>query len=534
MIGRRHHRVFRSLAGALPSVGCSSRAALWPVALYMYVIATAFAVLAALVWALSGIFTRLYRIYVSPKPQIMAGGEATPVLRIALIGAASIAPHALLYPSRSIPEIAVVAVGARSADRARSFAKRWHIKLHGTYEQILSSEDVDAVYIALINGLHYEWAAAALRAGKHVLCEKPLTSNAREARELEQLARQRSLVLMEAYHNLHHPLATRMRELVRSGELGQLTSLSISSGLPGPDGFAPLLRDKLGLPPAQAPPAGKTSQRKAKMDVELGGGKFLGQGCYTVSMARWLVGDDAAGEDGGYDGGYDGGLYTSEHPSAFVTVESARMVEDVAGSRADVATVASLRLHSGGIKGAATSQGGGIVRAQLYHSSFGPGFDVTATFTRGSFTARNYLFPWVYHHLSVTRTQTDGSNVSHMEQHYGQRTTPAAGKLAASHEVEQSSSFALQLRAFATAVRLHTLRTSPQQASSIGVEEEGVDDARQRDISRLEADPSSSALKATSAASAVRNMEILDGIYDASGLGARPGRAQPLACNGAN
>ena len=140
--------------------------------------------------------------------------------------------------------------------------------------------------------------------------------HAREARELEQLARQRSLVLMEAYHNLHHPLATRMRELVRSGELGQLTSLSISSGLPGPDGFAPLLRDKLGLPPAQAPPAGKTSQRKAKMDVELGGGKFLGQGCYTVSMARWLVGDDAAGEDGGYDGGYDGGLYTSEHPSA--------------------------------------------------------------------------------------------------------------------------------------------------------------------------------------------------------------------------
>ena len=340
---------------------------------------------------------------------------------------------------------------------------------------------------------------------------------------LEQLARQRSLVLMEAYHNLHHPLATRMRELVRSGELGQLTSLSISSGLPGPDGFAPLLRDKLGLPPAQAPPAGKTSQRKAKMDVELGGGKFLGQGCYTVSMARWLVGDDAAGEDGGYDGGYDGGLYTSEHPSAFVTVESARMVEDVAGSRADVATVASLRLHFGGIKGAATSQRGDRPRSAVPLVLW-PGIRCHCTFTRGSFTARNYLFPWVYHHLSVTRTQTDGSNVSHMEQHYGQRTTPAAGKPAASHEVEQSSSFALQLRAFATAVRLHTLRTSPQQASSIGVEEEGVDDARQRDISRLEADPSSSALKATSAASAVRNMEILDGIYDASGLGARPGR----------
>lgn len=483
-----------------------------------HLIAVALAVIA---YALSGILYRLYHIYVSPTPELPPGGEAS-ILRIALLGAASIAPHALLYPARSIPEIAVVAVGARSADRARALAEKWDIKLYGTYEQILSSDQVDAVYIGLINGMHYQWAEAALRAGKHVLCEKPLTSNAHEARELERLARQRSLVLMEAYHNLHHPLATRMRELVRSGELGELTELRIGSGLPGPDGFAALIRDKLSVAPPVAP-AGATAQpsgtprRKAKMDVSLGGGKFLGQGCYTVSMARWLLGDG------------DGAL---------PTVESARMVEDVPGSRADVATDAVLRFGSG-------------VRVHVYHSSFGPGFDLTATFTRGSFTARNYLFPWVYHHLAVTATQADGMNATtRVEQHYEQRSPTAADPTGCASLVRrrmwwgaalwgqayscdrgdaaQSSSFALQLRAFATAVRLHGLRAAQGEGDAFGGAR-GEDEAQAREAARLQAtlraDPSSWALEATSAASAVRNMEILDNIYDASGLGARPGRA---------
>ena len=166
------------------------------------------AAVAAIAFGCSGVVARVWRFYVSPPPKPAA---THPPLRIALLGAASIAPHALLFPSLSLSEIVVVGVGARAPSRARELAERWgeHL-LHGTYEQILASDQVDAVYIALINGAHHKWAEAALRAGKHVLCEKPLTSNAAEARSLERLARSRSLVLMEAYHNLHHPLATRM------------------------------------------------------------------------------------------------------------------------------------------------------------------------------------------------------------------------------------------------------------------------------------------------------------------------------------
>ena len=236
----------------------------------------------------SGILSRLYHIYVSPPSTPPKAADA---LRVALLGAAKIAPHALLFPARTIPEISIVAVGASSTARAKAFADRWDIPLSGTYAQIIASDAVDAVYIALINGQHYEWAAAALRAGKHVLCEKPLTSNAADARRLERLARDSSLILMEAYHNLHHPLATRMRELTRSGELGQLVALRLTSGLPGPDGVVPILLSKLGLSPHLLQfgwRSGGARARSAKMEPSLGGGKFLGQGCVHLPASAHI------------------------------------------------------------------------------------------------------------------------------------------------------------------------------------------------------------------------------------------------------
>ena len=88
------------------------------------------------------------------------------------------------------------------------------------------------MYIPLLNGLHYEWAAAALRAGKHVLCEKPLTSNAAEARSLSRLAQAQGLVLFEAFHYRYHPLTERVRSLVGAGsELGAVLELEVSAGL---------------------------------------------------------------------------------------------------------------------------------------------------------------------------------------------------------------------------------------------------------------------------------------------------------------
>ena len=94
------------------------------------------------------------------------------------------APWGRLYPARAAADVAVVAVGARDPARAAALAARWAIPRHGDYAAVLADPEVEAVYIALVNGQHFAWAAAALRAGKHVLLEKPLTHTADEARAL--------------------------------------------------------------------------------------------------------------------------------------------------------------------------------------------------------------------------------------------------------------------------------------------------------------------------------------------------------------
>ena len=269
------------------------------------VIAATLAALALwLAYCLSGVAWRLLRI-ARHRPET----AADPV-RFGLLGAAKVAPHGLLYPAAMVESATVVAVGARDPSRAHRLASSWGIPRSGDYDAVLADPAVEAVYIPLLNGLHYEWAAAALRAGKHVLCEKPLTSNAAEARALSRLAKARGLVLFEAFHYRYHPLAERVRALVGSGsELGAVLALEVSAGLPSPDS----LKAAIGLGARGVSP---------KMDVELGGGNFMGQGCYAVSMARLLLGEPTE-------------------------VLNASMVEDPPGSRADVSTTATLGFAGG-------------------------------------------------------------------------------------------------------------------------------------------------------------------------------------------
>jgi len=250
---------------------------------------------ALLAYSLSGIASRLLRIVVHHP------ATSADAVRFGLLGAAKIAPHGLLYPARMYEGATVVAVGARDPSRARALAERWGIPRSGDYASVLADESVEAVYIPLLNGLHYEWAAAALRAGKHVLCEKPLTSNAAEADALAALAAERGLVLFEAFHWLYHPVAARLSELVGDGtELGAIRHLEVSAGLPSPDAVKAALGfggggggsgaggsgggGGVGSRPSPPPPP-------PKMDAALGGGNFMGQGCYTVSVARRLLGE---------------------------------------------------------------------------------------------------------------------------------------------------------------------------------------------------------------------------------------------------
>ena len=110
-------------------------------------------------------------------------------LKIGVLGAARIAPMALIRPARAVPEARVVAVAARDPARARAFAQRHGIlRVHESYDALVQDPELEAVYIPLPNSLHAEWSIRALRAGKHVLCEKPLASNAEEARQMSAVA----------------------------------------------------------------------------------------------------------------------------------------------------------------------------------------------------------------------------------------------------------------------------------------------------------------------------------------------------------
>src|SRR5215510_12427319 len=123
------------------------------------------------------------------------------VIRIGVLGAAQIAPAALIGPAMDNAEVVVAAVAARDVSRAQAFAAKHGIpRVHDSYEALIADPDVDAVYNPLPNGLHGRWTRAALEAGKHVLCEKPFTANAVEAREIAASAAASNRVVMEAFH----------------------------------------------------------------------------------------------------------------------------------------------------------------------------------------------------------------------------------------------------------------------------------------------------------------------------------------------
>ncbi|HET7414426.1 MAG TPA: Gfo/Idh/MocA family oxidoreductase [Arthrobacter sp.] len=142
-----------------------------------------------------------------------------------------------------LPDARLHAVSSRSRDRAEKFAAKYgfarsyyddgHSPRSG-YEQLLADPEVDVVYVATPHGQHHEVAGAALRAGKHVLCEKSLTINAREAAELVELSEANQRFLMEAVWTRYLPIAQRAWEIVRSGELGEIQWLQADLGFPAP------------------------------------------------------------------------------------------------------------------------------------------------------------------------------------------------------------------------------------------------------------------------------------------------------------
>lgn len=155
--------------------------------------------------------------------------ERRPRVRIGILGASSFAPTTLINPARGIDEVEVAAVGARDLASAQAFATKHEIpRAHGSYEALIADPDVDAVYVLLPTSFHGRWTRAALAAGKHVLCEKPFTANATEARDVAELAAGSDRVVMEAIQYRYHPLTARVEQIIASGELGKLERVDVA------------------------------------------------------------------------------------------------------------------------------------------------------------------------------------------------------------------------------------------------------------------------------------------------------------------
>ncbi|WP_419850994.1 Gfo/Idh/MocA family protein [Candidatus Poriferisocius sp.] len=160
-------------------------------------------------------------------------------MRLGILGAAWIGPMGLIEPAKEADGVEVAAVAARDPQRARAYADEHGIPLvFDSYDDLLASDEIDAVYNPLPNSHHARWTIAALEAGKPVLLEKPFTANADEARQVAEAAEQTGLVVMEAYHWRFHPQADRAIGLVASGALGEMTHVEAAMVFPsmhGPD-----------------------------------------------------------------------------------------------------------------------------------------------------------------------------------------------------------------------------------------------------------------------------------------------------------
>ena len=168
----------------------------------------------------------------------------------------------------TIPDQATaLAVGSRDIDKAKKFADEHRIpRAYGSYEELLADKDVDAVYIATPNSLHAEWSIKAAKAGKHVLCEKPVTANAREFQKVLRVIKKSDVFFMEAFMYRCHPQWKRVREIIDAGAIGEVRVLESSFSF------------NMGL-----------QLENIRMSNPLAGGALMDVGCYCVSFCRLIA-----------------------------------------------------------------------------------------------------------------------------------------------------------------------------------------------------------------------------------------------------
>jgi len=174
----------------------------------------------------------------------------------------------VIPPAHASPEVELIAVASRDQARAEAYAGEWGIeRAYGSYEALLEDTDVEAVYVSLPNTLHVEWSIRALEAGKHVLCEKPMSRHTKDVERAFDAAERTGRLLTEAFMYRHNPQTARVVKLVEEGAIGELCVIRSA--------FSYALYD--------------TDNIRLRTDVE--GGSLMDVGCYCVSGSRLLGGE---------------------------------------------------------------------------------------------------------------------------------------------------------------------------------------------------------------------------------------------------
>ena len=177
--------------------------------------------------------------------------------------------RALIKPLRASKRNQLLAVASRTQSSADAYTREWNIpRAHGSYEALLADPEIHVIYNPLPNHLHAEWTIKAVEAGKHVLCEKPLTLSLDEVDAVQAAARKQGCVVAEAFMYRHHPQTLRVQELVKAGALGTLKLIRGS--------FTYVL----------------SRSGDVRLDPAMGGGSIWDVGCYPISYARTIVGKE--------------------------------------------------------------------------------------------------------------------------------------------------------------------------------------------------------------------------------------------------
>ena len=198
---------------------------------------------------------------------IDTSNDAYPPVRWGVLGASRFAHNVSLPGMVRGPLTQVVALASRDLGKAQAAAQRLGIaRAYGSYEELLADPDIDVIYNPLPNHLHVEWSARAARAGKHVLCEKPVALDARQAETLLAAQRESGKRVAEAFMVRYHPQWRQARDWIAEGRIGDLVAVQTA--------FSYFNRD-----------AGNIRNRK-----DVGGGALYDIGCYAVNTSRYLFG----------------------------------------------------------------------------------------------------------------------------------------------------------------------------------------------------------------------------------------------------